>query len=100
MSVQVRIPTVLRSQVGGRAVVSGEGATVGEVLAGLAAAHPGFGPMVLEAGGGLKRFINVFLDDEDVRYLQGLETPIPEGATLVILPAVAGGCPPATMGPA
>lgn len=91
MSVQVRIPTVLRPKVGGRAVVSVEGATVREVLAAVESAHPGFGPMVLEASGTLKRFVGVFLDDEDVRYRQGLDTPVADGSTLVILPAVAGG---------
>ena len=91
MSVEVRIPTVLRPKTGGQAVVSVEGSTVREVLAAVEAAHPGFGPTVVEAGGALKRFVNVFLDDEDVRYLQGLDTPVADGAVLVILPAVAGG---------
>jgi len=91
VSVEVRIPTVLRPRVGGQAVVTAEGATVREVLAAIAAAHPGFGPMVLEANGTLKRFVNLFLDDEDIRYRQGLDTPVPDGSTLVILPAVAGG---------
>lgn len=91
MSVEVRIPTVLRPRVGGQAVVTAEGATVREVLVAIAAAHPGFGPMVLEANGTLKRFVNLFLDDEDIRYRQGLDTPVPDGSTLVILPAVAGG---------
>ena len=91
MSVEVRIPTVLRPRVGGQAVVTAEGATVREVLAAIAAAHPCFGPMVLEANGTLKRFVNLFLDDEDIRYRQGLDTPVPDGSTLVILPAVAGG---------
>ncbi len=100
MSVQVRIPTVLRPKVGGQAVLVAEGATVGEVLGFIEAAHPGFGPMVLEANGTLKRFLNVFLNDEDVRYRQGLDTPMPEDSTLVIIPAVAGGSSPGTMQPA
>ena len=91
MSVEVRVPTVLRPRVGGQAAVAGEGSTVGEVLRSIDAAHPGFSPMVVEASGSLKRFVNVFLDDEDVRYLQGLDTPVRDGAVLVILPAVAGG---------
>lgn len=91
MSVEVRIPTVLRPKVGGRAVVSAEGATVREVLGAVEATYPGFGPMVVEASGAPKRFVNIFLDDEDVRYLQGLDTPVADGSTLVILPAVAGG---------
>lgn len=91
MSVEVRIPTVLRPKVGGQAVVPVEGSTVREVLAAVEAAHPGFGPAVLEPSGALKRFVNLFLDDEDVRYRLGLETPVADGSTLVILPAVAGG---------
>jgi molybdopterin converting factor small subunit len=91
VSVEVRIPTVLRPKVGGQAVVTVQGATVREVLAAMEAAHPGFGPAVLEASGELKRFVNLFLDDEDVRYRQGLETPVADGSTVVILPAVAGG---------
>ena len=93
MRVTVRVPALLRASVGGRAEVEAEGATVGEVLRRAAAAHPGFGPAVFEASGSLRRFLNVFLDDEDVRYLQGLDTPVPEGAVLVILPAAAGGGP-------
>jgi molybdopterin synthase sulfur carrier subunit len=91
MSVQVRIPTVLRPRVAGQPVVAASGATVAEVLASIETAHPGFASVVLEADGSLKHFVNVFLDDEDVRYLQGMATPVPDGATLIILPAVAGG---------
>lgn len=91
MSVQVRIPALLASSLGGRATVWGEGASVGEVLRDVADACPGFGPAIFEASGSLRRFLNVFLDDENVRYLQGLETPVPDGAVLVILPAAAGG---------
>ena len=91
MSVTLRVPSLLRPSLGGRAEIAAEGATVGEVLRSAAAAHPGFGPAVFEASGALRRFLNLFLDDEDVRYLQGLETPVPDGAVLVILPAAAGG---------
>ena len=91
MSVTLRVPSLLRPSVGGRAEIVAEGATVGEVLRHAAALHPGFGPAVFEASGALRRFLNLFLDDEDVRYLQGLETPVPDGAVLVILPAAAGG---------
>jgi len=91
MSVLVRVPSLLRPSLGGRAEVRAEGATVGEVLRHAAAAHPGFGPAVFEASGALRRFLNVFLGDEDVRYLQGLDTPVPDEAVLVILPATAGG---------
>jgi molybdopterin converting factor small subunit len=100
----VRVPTLLRAAVGGAASIEAEGATVGEVLRRAAADHPGFGPAVFEANGSLRRFLNVFLGDEDVRYLQGLDTPVPDGAALVIIPAAAGGAgvgqPAATMGPA
>ena len=91
MSVLVRVPSLLRSALGGRAEVRAEGATVGEVLRHAAAVHPGFGPALFEASGSLHRFLNVFLGDENVRYLQGLDTPVPDEAVLVILPAAAGG---------
>jgi molybdopterin converting factor small subunit len=91
MSVQVRIPTVLRPRTDGRAVVTAEGATVADVLGSLDELHPGIGSVLLEADGTLKRFVNVFVDNEDVRYLQGLDTPVPDGSEMVILPAVAGG---------
>jgi molybdopterin/thiamine biosynthesis adenylyltransferase/rhodanese-related sulfurtransferase/molybdopterin converting factor small subunit len=84
----------------GRAEVAAEGATVGEVLRAAAAAYPGFGPAVFEVSGGLRRFLNVFLGDEDVRYLQGLDTPVPDGVVLVILPAAAGGSGAGDAGPA
>ncbi len=91
MNVTVRVPALLRPAVGGRADVAAEGATVGDVLRRAAATHPGFGPALFEANGSVRRFLNVFLGDEDVRYLQGLDTPVPEGAVLTILPAAAGG---------
>jgi molybdopterin converting factor small subunit len=68
-----------------------EGSTVGEVLKGLDAAHPGFAERIFDDGGGLRRFVNVFLDEEDVRFLDGLDTPVGDGQTLSIVPAVAGG---------
>jgi molybdopterin converting factor small subunit len=68
-----------------------EGSTVGEVLKGLDAAHPGFAERIFDDGGGLRRFVNVFLDEEDVRFLEGLDTPVAAGQTLSIVPAVAGG---------
>jgi molybdopterin converting factor small subunit len=91
MSVRVRVPTVLRPRTGGEAVVTAEGTTVGEVIAALDRAHPGFAAVLLEQSGALKRFVNVFVDDEDVRYLEGLDTPVRDGGEVVILPAVAGG---------
>ena len=91
MSVRVRIPTTLRSLAGGSSEVEVDGATVGDVLRSLDAAHPGFSDRLLDDDGGLRRFVNVFVADDDVRYLQGLETPVPEGETVAIIPAVAGG---------
>jgi molybdopterin synthase sulfur carrier subunit len=89
--VTVRIPTQLRTLTGGVGEVSGEGATIGEVLKAISAAHDGFAERILDDTGGLRRFVNVFLDDEDVRYLQGLDTPVSAGQTVSIIPAVAGG---------
>jgi molybdopterin synthase sulfur carrier subunit len=91
MSVTVRIPTTLRPLSGGNSTVSVEGATLGEVLANLEAAHPGFNDRLFDDNGGLRRFVNLFVADDDVRYLQGLETPVPAGETVSIIPAVAGG---------
>jgi molybdopterin converting factor small subunit len=71
--------------------VSVEGATLGEVLANLEDAHPGFKDRLFDDNGGLRRFVNLFVADDDVRYLQGLETPVPAGETVSIIPAVAGG---------
>ena len=91
MSAKVRIPTTLRSLAGGSSEVTVEGATVGEVLASLESTHPGFKERLLDDEGGLRRFVNVFVADDDVRFLQGLDTPVPEGETVAIIPAVAGG---------
>lgn len=91
MATKVRIPTQLRTLSGGAADVQVEGATVGEVLKALDVAHPGFGDRLFDDGGKLRRFINVFLDEEDIRFLDGVNTPVGAGATLSIVPAVAGG---------
>jgi molybdopterin synthase sulfur carrier subunit len=91
MSVTVRIPTTLRPLSGGNSTVSVEGATLGEVLANLEAAHPGFKDRLFDDNGGLRRFVNLVVADDDVRYLQGLETLVPAGETVSIIPAVAGG---------
>ena len=88
---KVRIPTQLRSLSGGEAEVEVEGGTVGEVLAALEKAHPGFGDRLFDEQGKLRRFVNVFVADEDVRFLNGLETEVPDGQTVSIIPAVAGG---------
>ena len=91
MPVTIRIPTTLRPMAGGKSTVQVDGATVGEVLGNLDAAHPGFRDRLLDDDGALRRFVNVFVADDDVRYLQGLDTPVPDGETVAIIPAVAGG---------
>jgi molybdopterin converting factor small subunit len=91
VSVTVRVPTQLRTLTGGAGEVSVEGASVGEVLKALDAAHPGLGGRLFDESGALRRFVNVFVTDEDVRFLKGLDTPVAEGATVSIVPAVAGG---------
>jgi molybdopterin synthase sulfur carrier subunit len=91
MSVTVRIPTQLRPLAGGNATVATEGGTVAEVLKGLEAAHPGFNDRLFDESGKLRRFVNVFLAEEDIRFLDGLDTPVPDGTTVSIVPAVAGG---------
>jgi len=91
MSVNVRIPTQLRTLTGGAGDVRVEGATVGELLAALEATHPGFGERLFDGDNKLRRFVNVFVADEDVRFLQGLDTPVAPGQTVSIVPAVAGG---------
>ncbi len=87
----VRVPTQLRTLSGGDAEITVEGSTVGEVLAALEAAHPGFRERLFDDGGQLRRFVNVFVADEDVRFLQGLDTTVDAGQTVSIIPAVAGG---------
>jgi len=91
MTVSVRIPTVMRTLTAGQSEVKVEGTTVGEVVASLEAAHPGFKERLLDDQGNLRRFVNVFVADEDVRFLSGLDTPVPEGETVSVIPAVAGG---------
>jgi molybdopterin synthase sulfur carrier subunit len=87
----VRIPPVLRASVGGVKEVSVDGATVGQALTSLVELHPSLRDQLLTPDGGLNRFVNVYLDGQDVRYLQALETPVGEGESLVVLPAMAGG---------
>lgn len=91
MSATVRVPTTLRTLTAGESEVVVDGTTVGQVIAALEAAHPGFRDRLLDEDGSLRRFVNVFVADDDVRYLQGLDTPVPDGETLSIIPAVAGG---------
>jgi molybdopterin synthase sulfur carrier subunit len=91
MSISVRVPTQLRTLTGGASEVAVDGSTVGEALKALDAAHPGFGERLFDDAGQLRRFVNIFLTDEDVRFLDGLNTPVSDGQTLSIVPAVAGG---------
>ncbi len=88
----VKIPPVLRARTGGEAEVTASGANVGEVLEALAGAHPDTRDQLFAADGQLNRYVNVYLNDEDVRVLDGLETGVAETDTVVILPAMAGGC--------
>ena len=89
--IRVRIPPTLRTEVGGVREVEAVGATLRDVLADVAERFPGLGRQVLEDGDGIAPFVNVYLDSEDVRTLQGLDTPVREGATVILLPAMAGG---------
>ncbi|MCB0957339.1 MAG: ubiquitin-like small modifier protein 1 [Ilumatobacteraceae bacterium] len=91
MAVTVRIPTTLRPMAGGASTVQVEGATLADVITNLDAAHPGFKDRLLDEDGALRKFVNLFVADDDVRYLQGLDTPVPDGETVSIIPAVAGG---------
>ena len=90
-SATVKIPPVLRPQTGGEATVSADGSTVGDVLSALVDAHPDTRQQLYADDGDLNRYVNVYLNDEDVRVLDGLETAIDDGDTVVILPAMAGG---------
>jgi molybdopterin converting factor small subunit len=87
----VRIPTQLRELSGGAGEVTADGATVAEVLKNLEAAHPGFAERLFDEQGELRRFVNVFVSDEDIRFLDGVDTATAEGTTVSIVPAVAGG---------
>jgi molybdopterin synthase sulfur carrier subunit len=91
MAVTVRIPTQLRELSGGASEVTADGGTVATVLAELEVAYPGFSERLFDEGGQLRRFVNVFVADEDIRFLDGLNTPVNEGETVSIVPAVAGG---------
>jgi molybdopterin synthase sulfur carrier subunit len=91
MAATVRIPTQLRELSGGAAEVAIEGATVDEILVALDQAHPGFSERLRDENGGLRRFVNVFVAEEDIRFLQGLDTKVEPGDVVSIVPAVAGG---------
>ena len=91
MSVSVRIPTILRSYTGGESEVPAEGTTLSEVLDDLEANHSGIKGRVLDDSGELRRFVNVYVGNDDVRFLDGLGSATPEGTQISIIPAVAGG---------
>ena len=91
MAVTIKLPTILRKFAGNEARVSADGATLAEVLKDLESRYPGITKNVIAEDGGLHRFINVYVNDEDVRYLGSLETAITDGDTVSVLPAVAGG---------
>ena len=90
MAIEVRIPTILRSYTSGAKSVQGSGSTLGELLVNLDAEHGGLRERLVD-GESLRRFVIVYLNDEDVRFLGGLETPVADGDTVTVLPAVAGG---------
>lgn len=87
----VRVPSMLRPAVGGERSVAADGSTLRELIYDVDQRHPGFAGHLLENTGSQRRFVNIYLNDEDVRYLQGLETPVEEDDVISILPAVAGG---------
>jgi MoaD family protein len=88
----VRIPPVLRTQTGGKPEIDAGGSTVGEVLRALTGEYPDTADQLFGADGDLNRYVNIYLNDEDVRVLDGLQTAVADGDTVVILPAMAGGC--------
>ena len=90
MAVEVRIPTILRTYTGGAKAVDGSGSTLAEVIDDVESSHPGIKDRLVDAGD-LRRFVNVYLNDEDVRFLGGLTTEVSDGDVIVVLPAVAGG---------
>ena len=90
MAIEVRIPTILRTYTGGAKSVEGAGSTLAELLGDLDSRHQGLRERLVDDAG-LRRFVNVYLNDEDVRFLGGLQTPVADGDTVTVLPAVAGG---------
>ena len=90
MAIEVRVPTILRTYTSGEKVVAASGSTLAELVSDLDARYPGIGDRLLDEKG-LRRFVNVYLNDEDVRFLDGLQTAVADGDSVTILPAVAGG---------
>jgi MoaD family protein len=91
VAVEVRLPTLLRANAGGQATVRGDGATVGEVLSDLVRRYPALEGQLVTGSGELHRFVNVYVNDDDVRYMDKLDTKVSDEDTISILPAVAGG---------
>ena len=91
MAVEVRLPTLLRQYTDGTASVTAEGATIGDVFAAIVGQYPGLGGQLIDDSGTLHKFVNVYVNDEDIRYLDSLGTTVAEGDVVSILPAVAGG---------
>ncbi len=92
MSVSVRIPTILRTYTGGESEVDAAGANLQAVLDDLDSSHPGIKARILDDNGELRRFVNVYVGNDDVRFLDNLATPTPDGTQISVIPAVAGGC--------
>jgi molybdopterin converting factor small subunit len=91
VSVNVRVPTILRTYTGGASEVAAEGDTLGAVLDDLESSHSGIKARIVDEAGELRRFVNVYVGNEDVRFLDGLATPTPDGTKVSVIPAVAGG---------
>ena len=91
MAVEVKLPTLLRVHAGGAASVTADGATVGEIFTDVVARYPGLGSNLVDDGGKLHKFVNVYRNDDDIRYLDALDTKVADGDVISILPAVAGG---------
>jgi sulfur-carrier protein len=91
MSVSVRVPTILRTYTKGESEVTAEGSTLSEVLESLDSAYPGIKGRVVDEQGKLRRFVNVYVGNEDVRFAEGLDTKTPDGTSVSVIPAVAGG---------
>ncbi|MCW2749596.1 MAG: molybdopterin synthase sulfur carrier subunit [Aeromicrobium sp.] len=92
MSINVRIPTILRTYTQDQSQVTAEGSTLTEVLDSLETSFPGIKARVVDEQGALRRFVNIYVAEEDVRFAKGLDTPTPDGTQVSIIPAVAGGC--------
>ena len=91
MAIEVRLPTLLRAHADGAPSVTADGATVAEVFAALTSRYPGLSDQLLDESGGLHKFVNVYRNDDDIRYLDQLETKVEDGDVISVLPAVAGG---------